>query len=80
LGSHEWTEIVFNDTDNFLDNKKLHPSPRHLLDRLKFFAPILFNDIASIPVAMAKFNPIREYMDELNGMKGNVQPNRGSPP
>lgn len=80
LGSHEWREIVLNDTDNFLDNKKLHPSPRYLLDRLKFLAPILFDDIASIPVVKAKFNPIREYRDELNGLNGNVQPNRGSPP
>lgn len=65
LGSHDWG-IFFNDTDNFLDNKRVHPSPRALLDRLRSLAPLLFDDIASIPVAKAKFNPIREYRDELN--------------
>lgn len=65
LGSHDWA-VTFKDTDNFLDSSKLHPSPRILLERLKFFAPILFNDISSVPVTKAKFNPIRQYRDELN--------------
>ena len=52
--------------DKFLDNKALIPKARFLLNRFRLFEPIVFRDLADIPVTRANFNPVRQYRDELN--------------
>ena len=55
---------ALRDPEQFLDNMKLSPTPRTLMERLRLKQPRLFKALAAIPAASAAFNPVRQYAEE----------------
>jgi hypothetical protein len=57
---------VLQHPDQFLDNvQQVDMGPRMLLERFRLRQPDFFRDLAQIKSAFARFNPVREYNDEL---------------
>jgi hypothetical protein len=52
------------DSEHFLDNPHLSPSPRTLLERFRLNQPQFFKALARIGHARAAFNPVRQYAKE----------------
>lgn len=52
--------------DQFLDNvQQVDMGPRMLLERFRLTQPDFFRDLAQITSGIARFNPVRQYNDEL---------------
>lgn len=63
-GSHDDDSVIWDDTEKLLDHKEIKPPVRILLDTFKTIEPVIYDALARIPQAKAKYNPFRDYKEE----------------
>jgi NleD-like pathogen effector protein (putative zinc metallopeptidase) len=73
-GSHHDVMKALAHPETFLDNyPTMTPSPREIIDRFKFHQMAFYSNLAWIPIAQAKFNPLRQTFWENSGPPGQYQ-------
>jgi hypothetical protein len=50
--------------ESFLDDPRIRPSPRDMLEQMRVWQPTFWKSLAAIGPGLARFNPIRQYDDE----------------
>jgi hypothetical protein len=63
-GSHDDDSVIWDDTEKLLDHKEIRPPVRVLLEKFKTIESVVYDALARIPQAKAKYNPFREYKEE----------------
>jgi hypothetical protein len=63
-GSHDDDSVIWDDTEKLLDHQEISPPVRILLEKFKTIEPVVYDGLARIPQAKAKYNPFRDYKEE----------------
>jgi hypothetical protein len=65
LADHDDIGMDIKNPDQFLDFPGLHPRPRNIFDTFRGLQHTFFSDLAAIPPPRPRFNPIRQFNEEL---------------
>jgi hypothetical protein len=63
--NHSFKKTALQDPQRFLDNPRIMPQPRVLLESFRVRHRVFFFMLAAIPAHAAVFNPIRQYDEEI---------------